>query len=348
MQQLPISPVVPQASGASPGQASAPSLAGAAGGEGLEASESLNFGAILGKQIKGMAAILEQPGEGKAEVAAEDLEAAQPLADLPVQLPMQVDLAALAAPAQPAATQRVIESEMGAAPGQGDLAKSVLDLPGLGKETQAAEIAGKGNFLPQPSSTDKPFAENLAALVEASTGKHEAMPQAETQVLAQPSAAHSQAASVKQVETVPVQTVLPRVGSSDWGGAVGEKVVWMAGQNHQVAELHLNPPSLGPLEVRLSISNDQATALFVSHHSAVRDAIETALPRLREMLADSGIMLGNAMVSSESFSGQQAFDRGEGRGRGEGGREMEMMAEFQGVPVGRTGLARDGMVDIFA
>jgi len=96
------------------------------------------------------------------------------------------------------------------------------------------------------------------------------------------------------------------IGSAGWGDAMGQKVVWMASQQQQVAELHLNPPHLGPMEVRLTINNDQVTALFVSHQPAVREAIEAAMPRLREMFADSGMMLGNAMVSSDSLPQQQA------------------------------------------
>ena len=126
--------------------------------------------------------------------------------------------------------------------------------------------------------------------------------------------------ALRQPEPFPALPVAPRVGSAEWGGAVGEKMVWMANQSHQVAELHLNPPNLGPLEVRLTINNDQASALFVSHHSAVREAIETALPRLREMLADNGIMLGNA----DGWLGilqpaQQASEQRNGKEGGRGG-----------------------------
>jgi flagellar hook-length control protein FliK len=122
----------------------------------------------------------------------------------------------------------------------------------------------------------------------------------------------------------------------------------MANQSQQVAELHLNPPNLGPLEVRLTISNDQASASFVSLHSAVREAIETALPRLREMLADNGIMLGNVTVGSESFSQQQASDQGHGKEGGRGTVEAEGIMARMTVPGHPAGLARDGMVDIFA
>jgi len=81
-------------------------------------------------------------------------------------------------------------------------------------------------------------------------------------------------------------------------------MVWMAGQGHQVAELHLNPPDLGPMTIALTLDNDQASARFTSPHAAVREAIETAMPRLREMLADSGITLGNASVGADNLRQQ--------------------------------------------
>ena len=122
----------------------------------------------------------------------------------------------------------------------------------------------------------------------------------------------------------------------------------MANQSRQVAELHLNPPNLGPLEVRLTINSDQASAMFVSHHAAVREAIEAALPRLREMLADNGIMLGNTTVSSESFSQQQAFDQRGCGGGARGNAEMDgVLAKIAGSSRAAN-LAHDGMVDIFA
>jgi flagellar hook-length control protein FliK len=101
------------------------------------------------------------------------------------------------------------------------------------------------------------------------------------------------------------------VGQHKWGGEFAQKIVWLSSQQHQVAEIRLNPAHLGPVEVMLSITQDQATAQFVSPHSAVRDAIQEALPRLREMMAENGIQLGNVMVGADSFQQenkqQQAF-----------------------------------------
>ncbi|SFE99090.1 flagellar hook-length control protein FliK [Nitrosomonas sp. Nm166] len=91
------------------------------------------------------------------------------------------------------------------------------------------------------------------------------------------------------------------VGQPKWNGEFAQKIVWLTTQQHQVAEVHLNPAHLGPVEVMLSIMQDQATAQFLSPHAAVREAIEEALPRLREMMAENGIQLGNVMVGSDSF-----------------------------------------------
>ena len=99
----------------------------------------------------------------------------------------------------------------------------------------------------------------------------------------------------------PTTTLNAPLGQRGWDQGLGDQLVWMASQKHQVAELHLNPPDLGPLKIRLTLDNDSASAQFVSHHIAVREAIETAMPRLKEMLAECGIALGNTSVSAESF-----------------------------------------------
>jgi flagellar hook-length control protein FliK len=67
---------------------------------------------------------------------------------------------------------------------------------------------------------------------------------------------------------------------------------------------------MGPLQIVLNISNDQATASFFSAQPEVRQALEAAFPRLREMMNEAGIQLGQATVSADTqrqndTSGQQ-------------------------------------------
>jgi flagellar hook-length control protein FliK len=101
-----------------------------------------------------------------------------------------------------------------------------------------------------------------------------------------------------------------------WQQELGDRVVWLAGRQGQAAELILNPPSLGAVEVRLNMSGGEASAQFFSANPQVRDALEAALPKLREMMGSAGIALGEAMVSDQSFGQRDktAFqDGGQGR-----------------------------------
>jgi len=69
------------------------------------------------------------------------------------------------------------------------------------------------------------------------------------------------------------------------------KINWMISDGLQTAQLSLNPPDLGPLQVMITINNDQANAHFTSEHQEVRDALESAMPNLRQMMNDSGVQL---------------------------------------------------------
>jgi flagellar hook-length control protein FliK len=117
---------------------------------------------------------------------------------------------------------------------------------------------------------------------------------------AAPAAAPAPAAPVVAALAAPV-------GTPDWNTELGQKIVWMIGDKQQVAELHVNPPDLGPLDIKLTIDGGQTTAVFTSPHSAVREAVETALPRLREVLADSGLTLGNTSVTADTPRDGQAY-----------------------------------------
>lgn len=184
-------------------------------------------------------------------------------------------------------------------------------------------------------------------------------PETEAQPAIQPPAAMQMTSMLIPAEHAPVLAgagapvpimLEPRLGGPDWGNALGQKVLWMVSSQQQVAELNLNPPDLGPLQVVLSISNDQASATFVSQHADVRQALEAALPRLREMMADSGINLGSATVSADS-SQQQGFERQDRRSERyvAGGNPMgpgQADIGMSSININKSGKSR--LVDIFA
>ena len=113
--------------------------------------------------------------------------------------------------------------------------------------------------------------------------------------------------------STPSETAAPRlsptVGTTAWGQALGEKIVWMAAGAQQSATLTLNPPNLGPLQIVLNVSNEQATASFFSAQPEVRQALEAAFPRLREMMNEAGIQLGQATVSADTPRQNDTPDR---------------------------------------
>lgn len=148
-------------------------------------------------------------------------------------------------------------------------------------------------------------------------------------------------------------TIVAPLGSDAWTGEFAQKISWMSSQQSQIAELHLNPPDLGPLEVVLKISGSQATALFTSPHGAVRDAVENSLPKLREILAENGITLGNATVSDQSTQ-NRGSDEGTRRSFDAAAQSTihgEALSSQELLPTNtrdKTVLRHNGMVDIFA
>ena len=89
------------------------------------------------------------------------------------------------------------------------------------------------------------------------------------------------------------------VGSPAWADELGERLTWMAHRGVDSAALRLSPEHLGPLEIRISVQDGQASVWFGAANADTRAALEQSLPRLREMLAAQGLVLADANVSRE-------------------------------------------------
>lgn len=153
------------------------------------------------------------------------------------------------------------------------------------------------------------------------------------------------------VATQMADRLAPRVGSSGWDQALGQKVVWMVAGSQQSASLTLNPPDLGPLQVVLNVSNNQATANFTSAQPEVRQALENAMPKLRDMLGEAGIQLGQANVSAGTPNHQQSgFGERQASSSRSSGRGGDDNASDAAVGVTRTETVSsgNGLVDTFA
>lgn len=141
-----------------------------------------------------------------------------------------------------------------------------------------------------------------------------------------------------------VQTAVPvTVGQPQWSQAVGEKVLWLAAQNVSSAEIHLHPQDLGPVQVNVSVNQDQANVTFTSHHPVVREALDQNLNRLRDMFSEQGLNLVNVDVSDKSFSRQQSDSKG---GKGQGGGADSLVDEEDVVAV--SPIVSQRLVDHYA
>jgi flagellar hook-length control protein FliK len=141
------------------------------------------------------------------------------------------------------------------------------------------------------------------------------------------------------------------VGQSGWNQALGQHMVMMAGVAQQTATLTLNPPDLGPLQIVLQVQNSHAEATFTTAQPEVRQALENAMPRLREMMEQAGIELGQTTVNTgtpqQQQTAQQHYNHGRDNTSGnnvfaDGSEDPVSVVPLPIVSNGR------GIVDIFA
>lgn len=76
--------------------------------------------------------------------------------------------------------------------------------------------------------------------------------------------------------------------STQLGSGLSERVNWMINQKQNTANIRLDPPFLGKLDVQIKLADDATTVIFQTQHAQTRDLIESASVRLRDFLQESG------------------------------------------------------------
>ena len=118
----------------------------------------------------------------------------------------------------------------------------------------------------------------------------------------------------------------------------------------QQAQLQLNPKHLGPLEGKITMTADQQLNVsFLTHSSVVKEALDQALPRLREVFDQSGLNLSDVTVQQESYKQNRDQHHTTGQSHARGSHLAENMHED--IPIahsyhGRT--ASSNLVDFYA
>lgn len=122
---------------------------------------------------------------------------------------------------------------------------------------------------------------------------------------------------------------------------IGDAVRWMADQKIGHAHIKVTPNDLGTVEIRLRLEGDRVHADFSSAQAEVRQALESSLPRLRDMLGQHGFQLAHADVGQQ----QSPPSKGGGSQHGEGGPDAgESVAEAPRT----VRMTARGLVDAYA
>ncbi|HEX6733263.1 MAG TPA: flagellar hook-length control protein FliK [Azonexus sp.] len=185
-----------------------------------------------------------------------------------------------------------------------------------------------------------------AANIAAETPASEAPPVVPTQVA---STAPSQASDTGLVHSQR-HGINAHLQSAAWPQQFGDKIVWLARNDQQSAQLNINPPQLGPVQITLNLSGDQASIAFASPHAEVRQAIESAMPQLKEMLSSAGINLGQANVGANLSQQRSDTPFADANGTRSADENAILPANDKGADTAGTSVLQRGrgLVDLFA
>lgn len=145
----------------------------------------------------------------------------------------------------------------------------------------------------------------------------------------------------------------------EWNKEIGERVIWMHKQAIPSAELRLNPQHLGPISIKVDVTQDQTSIAFTAQHAVVKEALEASLPKLREMLSTQQLNLVDVNVSqddshqrqSQAFGqmGSDADDRSDKESTEVGSNESTdtILDIADEIEAGRA-IASNGVLSLFA
>ena len=149
-------------------------------------------------------------------------------------------------------------------------------------------------------------------------------------------------AGAKPMFALPLQIPVAQPG---WDTSLGERLQWMVSKHVQQAEIKLTPPELGPLEIKISLHNDQTNVSFLATHTATRDALEAAIPRLREMFNEVSLNLGHVDVGQHQAGGTAGGDARDSGARQ--GQFSEVAALSQVSTESTAGYYTHGLLDTY-
>jgi flagellar hook-length control protein FliK len=151
------------------------------------------------------------------------------------------------------------------------------------------------------------------------------------------------ASSSNDAATVLTVSVHADVDSADFPQGVADKVSLAIDNGWSSAKLSVNPPQLGPIELQIAVQGAHAQVAMSTHSAVTREALESSMPKLRDMLNSQGFTQVSVDISQRSFQERCAPESPYGR-TSSGTRERAPVSSAS-APVSRPSL---GMLDTYA
>ncbi|SFC23546.1 flagellar hook-length control protein FliK [Pseudoalteromonas denitrificans] len=90
------------------------------------------------------------------------------------------------------------------------------------------------------------------------------------------------------------------IARSDAAKLLNERVTFLLSQHKPEADIRLDPPELGSMIIRVRTDAEQAQINFTVQNQQAKELLEQSMPKLREMLAEQGIDLGESDIQQQS------------------------------------------------
>ena len=137
-------------------------------------------------------------------------------------------------------------------------------------------------------------------------------------------------------------------GTPQFSEELGGQVRVFVNNGLQEARLQLTPADLGKVQITINMEGEHARVVFVAETAVARDLLDQSMPRLREMLQQSGIQLAQGDVSDQAESQRREGSAGgDAEALAQSGSENALDSEEQRFDPAQGEVSDNGRVDTY-
>lgn len=169
-------------------------------------------------------------------------------------------------------------------------------------QKQAIEVISSGEVEAKEMVNDKPVLKQ--PVLELNPAKESGLT-ASMQVSQPVSMLQQPQASTQLPTALQSLQLTPQAQHSEWGESLGERVSFLINNKLNSAEIRIDPPHLGKLDIQIQVREDSVLVVINTQNAQTRDLIDSASVRLREFLQEAGYNSVDVNVSHREHSMQQ-------------------------------------------